>query len=739
MREGLAKNLAEGIRKVSDETRLSVRQAEVVSVDTTAGVTASIDVDGVQIDDVVCFNNVVPAVGDSAWVMTLRSGRWVIIGFTNGDPVTGGGFQNPYPDDATFEQNVEVDGTLTANHIHGNLAGAVYLHVKNTSGVTIPAGSPVYATGSVGASGATEVARSECDVASTMPALGIVDSELVANAEGHATVLGVAKGLNTGSYSVNDSLYVSATGGLTSTRPTGASELVQKIGRVIRSDASTGEILVLGAGRTNDVPNGLSPTITLSGDASGSVTLTELGSGTLNVTVANDSHSHSYLPLSGGTLTGNLTAPIYYSSSNGLGTNYRLGDDCWIGDVNVANTTRLTGVQNSDRAYLQFGTSGQKLGQAGTGSLTWEGSFGLNGITLSNISSSAGSMRVNGSSGYIDVGPKNSSWCHVYTDRPEFYFNKEIRINNVRVSKEGHTHSYASTSSAVRALYHSGYGNSEFTVYQTSGNWQTWTGGWATHLICNHGNGSNYYNQTLIMPFWGQPHYMRKQGGGNVGPWVMYSSENSNNSSSNWTIGRAYVHNEVFVYNMDTTYSYNTVRYNTSNSQLMAYASLREMKDDITEINPLLDYLGERSLLYDLKPVIFKESENRIGKDGQPLHTTRGEYAPGFIAEEVHEVAPELTYFDYKGDLVSYANDALIPHVVAELQRLMPMIEELYGAANPDWVPPAPRPVERAQAEKLVYDLAAAEKAANPTVFEDQPEGSSFLEPDRDLVDPSEE
>ena len=66
MREGLAKNLAEGIRKVSDETRLSVRQAEVVSVDTTAGVTASIDVDGVQIDDVVCFNNVVPAVGDSA-------------------------------------------------------------------------------------------------------------------------------------------------------------------------------------------------------------------------------------------------------------------------------------------------------------------------------------------------------------------------------------------------------------------------------------------------------------------------------------------------------------------------------------------------------------------------------------------------------------------------------------------------------------------------------------------------
>jgi hypothetical protein len=193
----------------------------------------------------------------------------------------------------TPESTLEVNGILTANHIHGNIAGAVYLHVKNTSGVTIPAGSPVYATGSVGASGATEVAISDADVASTMPALGIVDAELVANAEGHATVLGVAKGLDTSAWSVNDSLYVSTSGGLTNVRPTGASELVQKIGRVIRADASTGEVLVLGAGRANDVPNGLSPTITLSGDASGSVTLTELSSGTLSVTVADDSHNHT--------------------------------------------------------------------------------------------------------------------------------------------------------------------------------------------------------------------------------------------------------------------------------------------------------------------------------------------------------------------------------------------------------------------------------------------------------------
>lgn len=86
------------------------------------------------------------------------------------------------------------------------------------------------------------------------------------------------------------------------------------------------------------------------------------------------------LNLSGAmTAGGNITGATYYSTSNGVGTNYRLGDDCWIGDVNVANTTRLTGVQNSDRAYLQFGNSGQKLGQVGTGNLTWDGDFYTSG------------------------------------------------------------------------------------------------------------------------------------------------------------------------------------------------------------------------------------------------------------------------------------------------------------------------------------------------------------------------
>jgi hypothetical protein len=154
----------------------------------------------------------------------------------------------------TFE-DVTVNGLLDAGHIHGELAGPVYVHVKNTSGSTIAKGTPVYATGSVGASGKTEVSPSDAATSSTMPALGITTAELTANAEGHAVILGVIKHMNTSSYDVNDVLYVDEGGGLTRTRPTAIGSKVQAIGRVIRKDASTGEILILGAGRANDTPN----------------------------------------------------------------------------------------------------------------------------------------------------------------------------------------------------------------------------------------------------------------------------------------------------------------------------------------------------------------------------------------------------------------------------------------------------------------------------------------------------
>lgn len=69
------------------------------------------------------------------------------------------------------------------------------------------------------------------------------------------------------------------------------------------------------------------------------------------------------------------------------------------------------------------------------------------------------SLRAYSNHGYIDIGPKNTSYCHIYTDRAEFYFNKEIKINGTNVSKSGHTHSYQSVA-ACEDYAHKGSSNS---------------------------------------------------------------------------------------------------------------------------------------------------------------------------------------------------------------------------------------------------------------------------------------
>lgn len=39
--------------------------------------------------------------------------------------------------------------------------------------------------------------------------------------------------------------------------------------------------------------------------------------------------------------------------------------------------------------------------------------------------------------GYIEFGPANTSWAHIYTDRANFYFNKQLYVNGAIVSNAG--------------------------------------------------------------------------------------------------------------------------------------------------------------------------------------------------------------------------------------------------------------------------------------------------------------
>jgi hypothetical protein len=144
--------------------------------------------------------------------------------------------------------NQTFTGLSTLNHIHGNIAGSLYVHVKNTSLVTIPKGTPVYATGSVGASGQIAVAAADYTNTAKMPAIGITDAELIANAEGNAVVVGEVTELATNSYTINQELFIGTAGLLGALPTTGEAQSIAVVSRV---HASTGIIVVNAQARLN--------------------------------------------------------------------------------------------------------------------------------------------------------------------------------------------------------------------------------------------------------------------------------------------------------------------------------------------------------------------------------------------------------------------------------------------------------------------------------------------------------
>lgn len=105
-------------------------------------------------------------------------------------------------------------------------------------------------------------------------------------------------------------------------------------------------------------------------------------------------------------------------------------------------------------------------------------------------------------------------------------WRKFIDSSNIGSQSVNYANSAGSASSAdkTRALKYTGTGNSEITAFQTAASYMG-RSGWASYIICNHGDGSTYYSQTIAFPFWGSPIYRRLEGGTNKGWKKFYTEE----------------------------------------------------------------------------------------------------------------------------------------------------------------------------------------------------------------------
>jgi hypothetical protein len=116
--------------------------------------------------------------------------------------------------------------------------------VRNNSGATITKGSVVYINGAVGNKATIALALATTDATSAQT-LGLVQDDIVNNAEGYVVSVGECFNLNTSAFTEGTQLYLSPTtaGAYTSTKQSAPNHLVY-IGVVVRSHVSLGVIYV---------------------------------------------------------------------------------------------------------------------------------------------------------------------------------------------------------------------------------------------------------------------------------------------------------------------------------------------------------------------------------------------------------------------------------------------------------------------------------------------------------------
>lgn len=143
------------------------------------------------------------------------------------------------------------DAEFTGDII-GQLRGPISF--KAQAGENISKGQVVYISGISG--NTTIVSLADADDSAKMPAFGVAGETVTSGNPIDVINFGALSGIDTSSFAEGDELFVDTTAGaLTNTAPTGESSALQKIAKVTRSDNSAGSITIMGAGRSNAVPN----------------------------------------------------------------------------------------------------------------------------------------------------------------------------------------------------------------------------------------------------------------------------------------------------------------------------------------------------------------------------------------------------------------------------------------------------------------------------------------------------
>lgn len=241
---------------------------------------------------------------DFGWqLQNAGAGQYLMISYSLDLSGTDNYIKSAFAEDGDDLENMTFAYSNGSNNVRETTGSAIRSlikklpeQIKNVSGATILRGTPVHVTGSIGQQAEVVVA----DAATNFPAHYIADEDITDGASGLGVAIGLIEdvdltpfGDSASNYSEGDEVYLGASGGFTTTRPTGTNA-VQHLGVILKVNTSGNQIsgLLTGMGQTNDLPN-LADGYVWIGDSNGvpqQVDSSTLGGGT-PTTINNNSNN----------------------------------------------------------------------------------------------------------------------------------------------------------------------------------------------------------------------------------------------------------------------------------------------------------------------------------------------------------------------------------------------------------------------------------------------------------------
>lgn len=274
---------------------------------------------------------------------------------------------------------------------------SVYLQIQNDEGSTLSAGTPVYAKGISGNN--ILVGRADANDSAKMPAIGVLLEETTNGSSGEIITAGLFNKTVSGltGVSVGDTVFVSNTGALTTTKPTASTDLLQNIGIVLQTNGSNIQKMKVSAiDRTNDIPN-LDSGKFFIGGATGQVSAYTLptADGTTGQLLQTDgAGAVTFVDFSGSPWT-TSGSDIYYTTGNvGIGTTTPAKALDVVGEANIKDANNNVFISRDSLATVT-GTYNVGIGSNSLEDLT-SGNYnvGIGYFAGSNITSSPSNVSI---------------------------------------------------------------------------------------------------------------------------------------------------------------------------------------------------------------------------------------------------------------------------------------------------------------------------------------------------------